>query len=263
MRLTIQIVNYNSRGNLDVCLRSIKENICGDKDIQIVVVNNDKEPLANSINGIKPEIIEKNENIGFGKAHNLGIQAAKGEYVLFLNPDAKLLRDTVGKLVEALQADEKIGIIGPVHIGERGIAEEECFGKKKTPLSTIGAKIIRAKNKALSGDIFETDWVSGGAMMTRRCLFSEVGGFDENYFMYFEDVDFCLRIKKRGWKVAVHSGAKIFHKSGQSFSDNKRKKKYYYDSQAYYIRNNFGLAWALLMRILRFPFYLKNVYFNK
>ncbi|MDI6778043.1 MAG: glycosyltransferase family 2 protein [Patescibacteria group bacterium] len=263
MLLTIQIVNYNSRENLEACLRSIEENVSGQGSIQVVVINNDREKLDIFSGGVKPDIIEKNENIGFGKAHNLGLGTARGKYILFLNPDTKIFPSAVEKLASIFPADEKIGIVGPVHIGGEGAAEEECFGTRKTPLSTIGAKISRAGKQPAAEEIFETDWVSGGAMMIRKDLFSELGGFDENYFMYFEDVDLCLRAKKKGWKVAVHPKAKIFHKSGQSFSDSREKKRYYYNSQDYYIKKNFGPFWAWFVKILRLPYYIKNIWLSR
>jgi N-acetylglucosaminyl-diphospho-decaprenol L-rhamnosyltransferase len=259
MLLTIQIVNYNSRENLRACLRSIRENISGRENLQIIVINNDEERLEKFPEEFGVELIEKNENIGFGKAHNLGLQAAKGKYILFLNPDTKIFPSAAEKLLDVFSTDEKIGIAGPVHVGEENISEEDYFGPRRTPLSTIGSKISRKKQPVSKG-IFETDWVSGGAMMAKKELLSELGGFDGNYFMYFEDVDLCLRAKKKGWKVVVHPEAKIFHKSGQSFSSNRETKKYYYESQAYYIKKNFGPFWAWLVKIMRLPFYIQNVY---
>ena len=185
---------------------------------------------------------------------------SKGKYILFLNPDTKLFPGTVEKIMEVFSADEKIGIVGPIHVEDGRISDEEHFGFRKTPLSTIRTKIFREKEKSDRQKYFETDWVSGGAMMIRRSLFSELGGFDENYFMYFEDVDLCLQAKKRGWKIAVCPEAKIFHKSGQSFSGKRKKKKYYYNSQSYYIKKNFGSPWGWIVKAARFPFYIKNVW---
>lgn len=259
MFLTIQIVNYNSRDNLRACLQSIRENVSNPENLQIIVINNDEEKVGSFLDEFNVELIEKSENIGFGKAHNLASEKAKGEYILFLNPDMKLFPETVERMLDAFSADEKTGIVGPIHVREEDISEEEHFGSQKTPLSTIGAKISPRKKIGLE-DIFEADWVSGGAMMIKKDLFSELGGFDENYFMYFEDVDLCLQAKKKGWKAVVHPKARVFHQSGQSFSDNRKKKKYYYDSQGYYIKKNFGLFWVWFVKILRFPFYIRNVY---
>jgi GT2 family glycosyltransferase len=262
MLLTIQIVNFNSRDELASCLCSVEENISDKSNLQVVIVNNDGEKLGSFPGGFSLETIEKNENVGFGKAHNLGFRRAKGKYVLFLNPDAKIFPGTIEALLDAFAGDEKIGIASPIHVGENDISGEEHFGRRKTPLSMIWTKISGMKRDIGDG-IFETDWVSGGAMMVKKDLFSELGGFDENFFMYFEDVDLCLRAKKKGWKVAVQPRAKIFHKSGQSFSSARQKKKHYYASQAHYVRKNFGLFLAWTVRALRFPLYMKNVYFSR
>lgn len=262
MLLTIQIVNYNSRENLRACLYSVWKNFSDHKNLQVIVINNDKEKLEDIQREFRIELIEKNENIGFSKAHNLGLQIAKGKFICFLNPDTKLFPLAIEKLLEVFSTDEKIGIAGPVHLGEGNVLEDNCFGFLKTPLSIIGSKILQ-KKQTLPTSIFETDWVSGGAMMVKKELLLEIGGFDENYFMYFEDVDLCLRAKKRGWKIVVHPEAKIFHKSGQSFSSYHKKKEYYYRSQVYYVKKNFGLGWVWLVKILRLPFYIRNVYFSK
>ncbi len=263
MFLTVQIVNFNSRNNLRECLQSIKDNFSDWENLQIIVINNDKEKMGNFLNDFGAELIEKNENIGFGKAHNLALTKAQGDYILFLNPDTKVFPGAFENLLDTFSLDEKIGIAGPIYIGQKNTSEEEHYGPEKTPLSTIGRKISRRKNEPKPSDIFETDWVSGGAMMIRKNLFLELGGFDENYFLYFEDVDLCLQARKKGWKVVIHSKAKIFHKSGQSFSDNRVKKKHYYQSQSHYIKKNFGSFWAVVLKVLQLPFYIRNVYCRK
>jgi len=262
MHLTIQIVNYNSRKNLRDCLGSVQKNFPDYKNLQIIIINNDKERLEDIQRDFGVELIEKNENIGFGRAQNLGLRAAKGEFVFFLNPDTELFPLTIEKILEVFSIDEKVGIVGPIHLKEKNILDESCFGFLRTPLSIIGSKILQ-KKQSLPTNIFETDWVSGGAMMARKELLLEIGGFDENYFMYFEDVDLCLRAKEKGWKIMVHPEAKIFHKSGQSFSSYHKKKRHYYRSQIYYVKKNFGRGWAWLVKILRLPFYIRNVYFSK
>jgi GT2 family glycosyltransferase len=156
-----------------------------------------------------------------------------------------------------------VGIVGSVLVDRKGRAAEESYGSKKTPLSTIKNKFLASRDKVGEKNAFEVDWVSGGAMLMRKSLFDELIGFDESYFMYFEDVDLCLRAKKRGYKIVVNPLSRIFHQSGQSFDNNQKKKKYYYDSQDYYFRKNFGSAEASLMKILRLPLYIRNVFYNK
>lgn len=264
MLLTIQIVNYNSRENLAKCLGSIREGISKESNFQIIVVNNESEAMGGIFGNLENvEVIEAGKNLGFSRAHNLGAKQARGKYILFLNPDTEVLPKALQKLVEALESDGKIGIAGPLLVGASGQPEEEHCGFQKSPLSLIGSKLRQSRNPAAASGEKEVDWISGGAMMIRKDLFEDLGGFDESYFMYFEDVDLCFRTKKKGRKIVVLPESKVIHKSGQSFSDSREKKRYYYNSQDYYIKKNFGLLWAWFVKILRFPYYVKNVWLSR
>jgi GT2 family glycosyltransferase len=268
MKLTIQIVNFRSRHYLKECLFSIAKNLPVGAEVEIIIVNNDE----NSLDGIADEakggpvvqIAEINKNVGFGSAHNAGLERSQGEYILFLNPDTKIHPGSLKKMLEAFTEDEKVGIVGPLLVDSTGKIDPDCFGPRRTLLSTIRGKIFSQKERSpdFNNEIFETDWVSGGAMLVRRSVFEAVGGFDENYFMYFEDVDLCLRVKKQGLKIAVNPKARVFHESGKSFSNEREKKKHYYASQDYYIRKHFGRTAAGLVKLLRLPYYVKNVYFS-
>jgi len=269
MKLTIQIVNYNSRECLRECLGSLDSFLAKNQDdAEIIIINNDTEPIGYFLNAWpqaakRPKIIEINENVGFGKAHNRGFKEAQGKYVLFLNPDTKITAESLEKMLNVFEADEKIGIAGPILVDGEGRFQNECWGFKKTPLSTIKSKLSGSATRAEEEGIFEVDWVSGGAMIIRKNIFSELGGFDEKYFMYFEDVDLCLQAKKNGWKIAVNPAARVYHRGGKSFLSHRDKKKYYYASQNYYLKKNFGSWRARLVKMLRLPIYIRNVYLNK
>ncbi|MDD3487046.1 MAG: glycosyltransferase family 2 protein [Candidatus Moranbacteria bacterium] len=266
MQLTIQIVNYRSRHYLKECLFSILENLPADLDVEIIVVNNDENEIAPSLPDFGPRItlrvIEMKRNIGFGRAHNTAFQNSSGEYVLFLNPDAKILPGFFEEIINVFLSDEKIGIASPFLIDAAGKIQAGNFGEKRTPLSTIFGKILSFPEDIFQEEnIFEADWVSGGAMCVRKNMFESLGGFDENFFMYFEDVDLCLRAKNAGYKIAVVPRARVFHAGGKSFESEREKKKYYYASQDYYHQKHFGPVWAAAMKILRLPLYVKNASF--
>jgi len=269
MRLTIQIVNYNSRDHLQGCLASLESFLAKNKDVaELIIINNDADPIGYFFSSLpqaesRPKIIEINENVGFGKAHNRGVKEARGEYILFLNPDTKILDRSLEKMLNIFEVDEKIGIAGPILVDCKGQFQKECWGFEKTPLSTIKSKLSGRNDQVEEGSIFEVDWVSGGAMIIKKSIFSELGGFDEKYFMYFEDVDLCFQAKKKGWKIAVNPAARVHHQGGKSFSSHRDKKRHYYASQNYYLKKNFGSWRARLVKILRFPIYIRNVYFNK
>lgn len=269
MNLSIQIVNFRSRQYLEDCLFSIEKNLPADIKTEIIIINNDKDSLGDIFSGRKGgfagRTIEIGKNIGFGKAHNTGFRESRGEHILFLNPDTKALPGALEKLLGAFAKDEKIGIAGPLLVDSSGEIQADCFGAGRTPFSTIGGKIFSPKKyfPEAGGESFEVDWVSGGAMMVRRDIFEKAGGFDGNFFMYFEDVDFCLRAKKAGCAVVIVPAARIFHESGKSFESEREKKKHYYASQDYYLRKHFGLIRAWLVKILRLPYYVKNVYLGR
>lgn len=266
MKLTIQIVNFRSRHYLQECLFSISENLPAGAEMEILVVNNDEKPLEEIAREWKDKlnlgIRELGENVGFGRAHNAGFGRSRGEYILLLNPDTKILPGALQRMLAVFDKDQRIGIVGPLFVDAAGEIQLNCFGTQRTPFSTIGKKIFGRGKPSAGEDIFETDWVSGAAMMIRRNVFEKTSGFDEGYFMYFEDVDLCLRAKKLGYKVAVNPKVRIFHESGKSFASEAEKKKRYYASQDYYMRKHFGRTAAGLVRLLRLPYYVGNVYFR-
>jgi N-acetylglucosaminyl-diphospho-decaprenol L-rhamnosyltransferase len=269
MFLTVQIVNYNSRDYLKDCLLSLGPFLLKNESFaELIIINNDADPIGDFLNEFpfldgKLKVVELNENVGFGRAHNRGFSEASGDCVLFLNPDTEVVAESIDKMMEIIRSDEKVGIVAPSLISYDGEIQRDCYGFQKTPLSTIKAKLPRAKIFFGSEESFEVDWVSGGAMMLRKKLFSDLGGFDEKYFMYFEDVDLCFQAKKKGWKIIANPAAKVRHRNGKSFSSNQKKKKYYYASQDHYLKKNFGRFPAGLVKLARLPFYIKNIYFNK
>ena len=269
MKLSIQIVNFRSRHYLRKCLFSIGENLPAILRTEVIIVNNDEKPLdraiADSGGGFAVQIVEVGKNVGFGRAHNAGFERSQGEYVLFLNPDTRILPGALQALLDVFEKDEKIDIAGPLLVDSAGKVQPDCFGARHTPLSTIKRKIFKRHSRQVrvGGEIFETDWISGGAMLVRRDVFEKTGKFDENYFMYFEDADFCLRAKKRGSKIAVIPSVLVFHESGKSFASEREKKKHYYASQDYYLRKHFGPVSASFVKFLRFPYYVKNVYLKR
>lgn len=269
MKLTIQIVNFNSRHYLEGCLFSICENLPAGIEVEILIVNNERAPLGEIAGTLKDKtslrVIEMGKNIGFGSAHNAGFRESQGEYILFLNPDAKIAPGSLGRMLGVFAEDEQTGIEGPLLVDSEGDVQPDCFGAHRTPLSTVKNKLFGRRERQAREDekVFQTDWVSGGSMMVRRSVFEKTGGFDEKIFMYFEDVDLCARAQKQGAKVVVNPRARVFHESGKSFASEREKKKHYYASQDYYMRKHFGRTGFALVKLLRFPYYVKNVWLRR
>jgi N-acetylglucosaminyl-diphospho-decaprenol L-rhamnosyltransferase len=269
MKLSIVIVNFNSRQYLRKCLDSVRSSLFFEP-FEIIVVNNDKDKLEQNYfgEGCNPlyrlKIIEINENFGFGKSCNIGAREAQGQLLMFLNPDATVEATALRKLVSVLTEDKNVAIASPIILWPSGKPQAWQFGKEKSPARIILGKMgIKEPYAQKEQGLIEADWVSGTALITKKEAYDKTGGFDESYFMYFEDVDLCRRMRQLGHKILVDTGSKVYHHSGQSFSNEKQKKKHYYKSQHYYLQKNYGWLSALVVGLVRFPYYLKNVLFKR
>lgn len=234
--LSIIIVNYKSDEYTKNCIKSIKSS---------VTVKNEIITVDNSIN-----------NCGFAKAANLGAKKARGEYLLFLNPDTQVKRGDFKELINYLDSNPKVGIVGLKMILEDGSLQPHSFGNKFSMLRSILTK-LSIFNFQFS---ISPDWVSGGAMVVRKNLFDELDGFDEQFFMYFEDQDLCLRAKKLGYKVELWKSIEIVHFGGKPLggktqvSNRKRQLKMYYESQGKFIKKHYGWLYWQVFRIVRHPY---------
>lgn len=220
----------------------------------IVVDNASADGSAAAIKSAIPDgrlrVIESPDNGGFGRANNLGVRESNCEYVFLLNSDAYALPGAVGRLVARLESDPTIGIAGPEVLLRDGTTPQPLnFG----PFPTLRTLLIRDQTVR---DSQSPDWISGVAMLARRDLMLDLGGFDDRYFMYFEDVDLCRRVRAAGKKIVRVPEAKIVHLGGQSLSSEYKRKKLYYASQDRYLASDgisaFGLA---LVKATRWPAY--------
>ena len=252
-RLAIIIVNYQSQAYLRTCLESIYRQIKS-MPCEIVVVNNDEQEDILALKKDFPEIkiIKTEKNIGFGRGANLGVENSRGEWLLFLNPDTELLSDHA-KTIRLFEKISAVGIIGPKLVDENDVLQEWIAGAEITLGSLICNKFGFGQSKKIweSAVSREADWISGAVLTIRRELFAELKGFDENIFMYFEDVDLCRRARAAGKKIIYFPEEKIRHWGGRSSADKKAQKKNYYTAQDYYFCKHYGRTYAGLVRFLR------------
>ena len=231
MKLTIQIVNFRSRHYLRECLFSISENLpAGVGNGNFGCEQRRGAAGRNCATSGKTSSISESASLEKMSALEGRIMPAsdgRGASIFYCSIlIRKFFPVPCRGCWTVFDKDQRIGIVGPLFVDSAGEIQLNCFGTQRTPFSTIGKKIFgRGKPSAGEDEIFETDWVSGGAMMVRRNVFEKIGGFDERYFMYFEDVDLCLRAKKLGYKVAVNPKVRIFHESGKSFASEAGKEK--------------------------------------
>ena len=257
MKFSIIIPTYNSKEYIKECLFSILKS--GFNDEIIVVDNNSKDgtPFYVKNNFPKIQVIENSHNFGFGKSANIGAKKASGEYFIFLNPDTIVFQDSFQRLEDFIQKNSNFGAIGFNLITREGKHENFSFGKKNNLFQILKNKFFLKKDFLPDAPI-KVDWVSGAAVVVKNEVFKKIGGFDENFFMYFEDQDLCLRIKNFSYPVYFLPNAKIIHLGGKGWTSLSFQKKYYYESQDYFFKKHFGIFQYSLMRVLRLPLKFLN-----
>jgi len=269
MTLSIIIVNWNVKPLLERCLSSIflyGKNL----DYEILVVDN------NSIDGSKEylkdlllkkqqiKVILNNKNLGFAKANNQAIKISKGELVLFLNPDTEIRGGTLQKMVDFMKKNPSCGIAGCQLRGVNGKIQSSV---RSFP-TLISQVLIFLKLPYLFPNLpafkkyflysfdyqkeQEVDQVMGAFLLTRREVIEEVGAFDENFYIWFEEVDFCFRVKKASWKVIYTPGSQILHYGGKSFAQiaSFKKQKIFNQSAIYYFKKHHPRYQSLILEIL-------------
>jgi O-antigen biosynthesis protein len=230
--ITIIVVNWNTRKLLDNCLSSIARN-SGLVNVQTIVVDNaSNDGSVDMVRTSYPwvRIMESGANIGFGRANNIAIPVADAPFVLFLNPDTLVLKSTLSKMVDFMKKNSDYGGIGCKMKSPPGadFADAEAhelgfqwFPSPLTELLTIMfisektlpfmARLFPYMGPKDSGQVVK---LYGGCLMVRKEVLDEVGYFDERFFMYAEDVDFCHRVTQAGWKLYYMSEAEIIHIAG-------------------------------------------------
>lgn len=238
--LSIIIVNYKSRNFLEPCLASI--NACPPSvSREVIVIDNasydgSKEMIAAGYPGTI--YIQSDANLGFAKANNLAAKTAAGRAFLFLNPDTIVLGTALETLFMGLQADAGAGSAGPVLLNTDMTLQTSCIQSFPTILNQVAdSEYLRRAfpNSGLwgfshanrGGELAsEVDVISGACLMVRKEAFEAVGGFSEDYFMYYEDTDLCYKIRRKGWRNIFIPSARVVHHgggsakaSGSTFSD--------------------------------------------
>ncbi len=249
MDISVIIVNYRSRKYLARCISSV-ESFLSEVPHEIIIVNNDQENLILSNPGAL--VIENNSNCGFGVANNIGAAKATGQLLWFLNPDTELLSFNQ-TLIKKLFLNQNIGIVGTSLLTKEKKAQPWSAGIEITPWNIIRSNIGLDKSKLIwnSPTEISVDWVSGGSFLIPKMLFEEVKGFDEAFFMYYEDIDLCRRIKMLDKQILLEPSIRVLHWCGKSAKNKKLQKKQYYQSQAIYIKKHFGVLACACIGTLR------------
>jgi GT2 family glycosyltransferase len=241
--LSVIIVNHNSRSFLIKTLSSLSEGLNSLNHEIIVVDNASRDGSLEALEQDFPSVkrIALSENVGFARANNKGVDQASGKYLVLLNNDTYVPAGAIQKLVESKKKHPELGIIAPLILNPDGTIQLS-WGKDLHLFSEVFLKYFanrwyawqfRRRGEKINQNV---DWVSGACFLIEKELFERIGGFDENFFLYAEDADLCLRIRQLGYKIHLTSESRIIHYRGQSVSqysgrflhEAKRSQLYYY-----------------------------------
>lgn len=251
-KISIVIVNYNTTGHVRKCLNSIKRHL-NSAFVETIVVDNNStdrsiEDLLMQFNDVV--FLFRDKNDGFGNGCNAGVELSKSEYLLFMNPDVELLDDSVELLMKHLEMDDHTGAVSGVMKNESGdpIYFYNCFPSLKWELFQIlGFGFDREINRLISRSeiaekkTFEVDWFHGAFIMMRKSDFNAAGKFNEQYFMYYEDVELCYKIRNSlNKQILCLPQVSYFHETKSSVSGESLDNIYTFHlsrSKLLFIRN--------------------------
>lgn len=260
MDLSIIIVNWNTSSLLRKCIDSIYRSE-SKLSFEIIVVDNGS--TDNSVTLIKDnypqvQIISNIENRGFARANNQGLQKAIGRYFLLLNSDAMVKQNALDNLVGFADFHPVIGIVGPKLLNPDDTLQESCYRFPTLISEIFGRQLGFYTPVTYSSVAYETDWVMGACMLVRAKAVNDAGMLDEDYFMYSEELDWCFRIKRRGWKICYLESAEVYHIGGGSASrTNLNQLVRLYSSKILFFHKNYNAYFAVM---LRYGLILANIY---
>ncbi len=272
--ISVVILNWNTERLLRRCIASIKSSTKTGVDYEIIVVDNASEDGSRAmVTSEFPDVklVTNKKNIGFGAGNNRGAALARGRYILFLNSDTEMHEDCLLKMMRYADEHLEVGIIGPKLLNTDGSLQYSCRHYpnlatgffRNTPLGRLFPANRHNSDYLMSSWDHATnrnvDWVSGAALMIRRETANEVGMFDEDYFMYCEDVDLCRRVNmarrsmapEENWKVTYVPSASITHFIGRSSDKVPTRMTYeFHRSQYLFYRKHYLHSTPIVLRPL-------------
>ncbi|MBT8304049.1 MAG: glycosyltransferase family 2 protein [Bacteroidia bacterium] len=255
MKLSIIILNYNVRHFLELCLKSVEAAVTDIEAEIIVVDNNSSDDSCQMIKSLFPDVllIESKENTGFSRGNNIGTSHAKGEYICILNPDTVVAEDTFINLLRIADTYDELGIIGCRLIDGNGKFLQES--KRNVPTPSISFKKMFGFSNSYYANHLQEDEIGevyilvGAFMLLKRSIYNETSGFDEDYFMYGEDIDLSYKVIKKGLKNLYIGTETIIHFKGESTPKDIFYRKRFYDAMKIFYRKHFKKNFVLDLMI--------------
>lgn len=248
--VTAILVNYNAGNELAVALRSIQSD-CAEVEWEAVVVDNASSDNSAAIVETFPRatLIRNPANVGFGRAVNQAAAAARAPRLLLVNPDCRLVSGAISTLRSVLDAEPACAVVGPRIFNPDGTVQGSArgdpdmltglFGRTGAlrvllPFLSVARRNVVVEDAVRTGaSSVVVDWLSGACMLIRRDAFTAAGGFDERFFLYWEDADLCRRLRNRGFQVRYVPGASAVHQVGRSSQTARRSSIRAFHASAY------------------------------
>jgi N-acetylglucosaminyl-diphospho-decaprenol L-rhamnosyltransferase len=221
----VVVVSYNSAGELRRCVEPLSEA----SDIRVIVVDNaSSDGSVGTISDLPVSVLETGANLGFARGSNLGWRSGSAPFVLFLNPDAAIDPESIARLRRTLSSRDSIGAVGPRIVGDdghlhhsqrrfarlRSTYAQALFLHRVLPWWQWTDEVVR--DVAAYEAARAVEWLSGASLMVRRSTLEQLGGFDERFFLYCEDMDLCFGVHRLGLEVRFDPGATAIHVGGAS-----------------------------------------------
>jgi len=259
MDVSIIIVNYNTTKLLCQAINSIIQQT-SDIEYEIIVIDNSSDENPEQI--IKDKYSENvrfflsKQNIGFGGANNLGIKSAIGRNIFFLNPDTIILNNSIKLLSDFLDQNKTAGIVGgnlynlekmPAYSFRRFLPS--IFWELNDLLSTLPERIVYGKKSYFNNgtEPLEVGYLTGADIMISREVLNKIKGFDQRFFLFFEETDLSKRIKSLGFSIVNLPDARIVHLEGESFDSKSHRLSFYIESKFTYYRIHFNIFIRIIL----------------
>ncbi|MCU1761133.1 glycosyltransferase family 2 protein [Pseudomonas sp. 14P_8.1_Bac3] len=269
--LDVLVVNYNTAGLLQPMFNALRQPDSAAQARYLVVDNASVDNSLECLAAVCPEalLLANHDNVGFGRANNQLVEHLQGKYALLLNTDAFVAADTLNKTLDYMEAHPDCGVLGVRLVGREGDLQPSCryfptplnVFLSRTGLERFFPMVKRVDDMEWDhASVRECDWVPGCYYLIRREVIDQVGLFDPRYFLYYEEVDHCKRVKQAGWKVIYYPDTTVVHIGGESAKSivelnavSRQIPKLQIESELLYFRKHhgvLGLAWHMSLVFL-------------
>jgi N-acetylglucosaminyl-diphospho-decaprenol L-rhamnosyltransferase len=261
--LSLIIVSWNVRDYLAACLDSIRAHV-GDLQFEVIVVDSySDDGTVEMVRTAYPWVrfLPQPFNVGFTRGNNIGLAAAHGRYLMLLNPDTEIVDYALSQMVAYMDENPHVGVVGPRTLNSDGTIQstrrrfptlltaifESTWLQGWAPRRVLDHFYVR---DIADTDTADVDWVQGSALMIRRKVYGQVGGLDEQYMMFSEEMDWCKRVRNAGWRVVYLGSVAVVHHGGKSTEQVTALKHIYFQtSKLRYFRKFHGPLASLALRI--------------